>query len=61
MVRAGALKKAKPRQKLTDKEQSERFKETARMLGSDETGRVFEDAFRKIAKTPISKTSPKSR
>lgn len=34
-------KKAK---KLSQKEQSERFKETARELGADETGKAFERA-----------------
>jgi hypothetical protein len=29
----------------TDKEQSERFKETARMLGVDASGKKFEDVF----------------
>jgi hypothetical protein len=32
MAKAGAPKKAKPKPKLTDKEQSERFKQTAREL-----------------------------
>jgi hypothetical protein len=39
-------KKAKP--KLSDKEQSERFKEAARELSVDESGEHFERAFRKI-------------
>jgi hypothetical protein len=59
--KAGVPKKKKAKPKLTDKEQSDRFKETARILRSDETGRVFEEAFKKIAKPPTSKTSPKSR
>jgi hypothetical protein len=33
--------------KNTDKEQSERFKETARMLGADESGKKFEKAFKR--------------
>ena len=41
--------KAKPkRQKMTDKEQSERFIQTARELGVDETGETFEREFSKI-------------
>jgi hypothetical protein len=40
-------KKAKP--KLTDKEQSERFKQIARELGVDESGEPFEKAFRAVA------------
>ena len=35
MAKAGAPKKAKPKPKLSDKEQSDRFKETARELGAD--------------------------
>jgi hypothetical protein len=48
MAKAGAPKKAKPKPKLTDKEQSERFIETARELGVDESGRAFEKTFEKI-------------
>ena len=40
-------KKAKP---ISQKEQSERFKETARMLESDETGEAFSMALRPILK-----------
>lgn len=45
-------KKAKP--KLSDKEQSERFIETARELGVDESGEEFEEAFRNIVKPKVS-------
>jgi|GEM_PF-2404238 hypothetical protein len=45
MAKAGAPKKAKPKPKLTDKEQSERFRQTARELGVDESGKKFEIAF----------------
>jgi hypothetical protein len=52
MAKAGAPKSAKPRPKakpkLTDKEQSERFIETARQLGVDETGTDFEKALDQI-------------
>jgi hypothetical protein len=41
--------KRKPRRKMTKAEQSERFKETARKLGADESGEAFERAFKKIA------------
>ena len=51
MAKAGAPKKAKPKPKLTDKEQSERFKEAARELGVDESGKKFESAFSKIVKS----------
>lgn len=43
--------KAEPKrksQKNTDKNQSERFKETARILGADESGEEFERAVGKI-------------
>jgi hypothetical protein len=46
--KAGAPKKKKAKPKLTDKEQSERFKKTARELGVDESGERFESAFRKV-------------
>jgi hypothetical protein len=38
MAKAGVPKKAKPKPKLSNKVQSERFKETARELGVDESG-----------------------
>jgi hypothetical protein len=38
-------KKAKP---LSQKEQSERFKEAARLLDADETGGAFERAIKKV-------------
>lgn len=44
-------KAEKPHQKPKkehDKDQAERFKETARLLGVDETGSAFESAFHKI-------------
>jgi hypothetical protein len=44
MVKAVTGKRPKPRKK-PDKEQAERFKETARALGADETGEAFERAF----------------
>ncbi len=39
----------KPKSEPDDKEQSERFIETARNLEIDESGNLFEDAFRTIA------------
>lgn len=48
MAKAGAPKKAKPKSELDDKEQSERFKQTARKLGVDESGVHFEKAVKKI-------------
>jgi hypothetical protein len=44
MAKTGEPKKKKAKPKLTDKEQSERFKQTARELGVDETGRDFNKA-----------------
>ncbi len=38
----------KPVKPKIDKDQAERFKETARLLGADETGEAFENAFRRI-------------
>jgi hypothetical protein len=40
--------KPKPTKKMTQAEQSERFKETARQLGVDETGEAFDRALRTI-------------
>jgi hypothetical protein len=51
MAKAGTPKKKKAKPKLSDKEQSERFKETARQLGVDESGEHFERAFTKIVGT----------
>jgi hypothetical protein len=48
MAKAGAPKKAKPKPQLTDKEQSERFKQAARELGVDESGEEFERVFQKV-------------
>jgi hypothetical protein len=33
---------------LSEKEQSKRFKETAREVGADESGNAFERAFKKL-------------
>jgi hypothetical protein len=40
--------KPKPTRKMTQAEQSERFKETARKIGMSENREDFERAFRKI-------------
>jgi hypothetical protein len=42
-------RKPPPKRKMTKAEQSERFKETARRLGADESGEAFERAFKRIA------------
>jgi hypothetical protein len=52
MAKAGTPKKKKAKPKLTDKEQSERFKETARELGVDESGAAFDKAFDSLVKRP---------
>jgi hypothetical protein len=46
MGKAGEKQKQKP--KLTDKRQSERFRETAGELDCDESEEAFERAFKKI-------------
>lgn len=48
MAKAGTPKKKKAKPKLEDKEQSGRFKETARELDVDESGARFEKAFEAI-------------
>lgn len=42
--KAGAPKKPRAKPKLEDKEQSERFKQAARELGADESGKQFDRA-----------------
>ena len=46
--KAGARPKQKAKPKLTDKEQSERFIETARELDADESGKKFESTIDRI-------------
>ena len=48
--------KPKPTKKMTRSEQSERFKETARKLGVDETGAEFERLF-----ATVSRAAPRAR
>jgi len=50
MAKAGAPKKKKAKPKLSDKEQSERFIQTARKLRVDESGENFEKTFRAVVK-----------
>jgi hypothetical protein len=58
MARADTKLKPK-RKKITQKEQSERFRETARKLGCDEAEDALENAFKKILPLPRrSKESP---
>ena len=49
MAKAGTKPKPKPKKsKTSDKEQSERFIETARELGVDESGKVFDRTVSRI-------------
>ena len=50
MAKAAAPKKPRAKPKLDDKEQSERFKQAARELGVDESGKQFEQTFKKVVK-----------
>ena len=45
---ASPKKKPKPKKEDPDKEQSERFKETARKLEADKSGNLFERALRAV-------------
>lgn len=47
MGKAGEKQKKRP--KLTDKKQSERFKETAREIGADEPSEAFERILSELA------------
>lgn len=47
--------------KLSQKEQSERFKETARELEADESGSAFEASLEPILKRRVSGIEPKNR
>lgn len=51
---ANAKPKRRPKQKInrSDPAQSERFIEAARNAGMDETGEIFERAFKKIVNAP---------
>ena len=55
MAKAGTPKKKKAKPKLSDKEQSERFKQTARELGVDESGKAFDEAFMRVAQPHLRK------
>lgn len=49
--------KAKPKPKIDNKAQFERFVETARKLGAEEVGPTFDEAFDKIVRTTRSDPS----
>ena len=48
MAKAGTPKKKRSKPRLTDKDQSERFIETAQKLGVDKSGENFERAAKLI-------------
>src|SRR5215471_10550626 len=47
----GVYQKKKHRPKFKDKKQSERFKETARQVGADETSDAFDSIVKEMART----------
>jgi hypothetical protein len=50
---------AKPKPPPDDRKQSDRFSETARRIGVDETGKAFERALKKIARKKRVPARPK--
>jgi len=50
MAKAGEKQKRRP--KYADKKQSERFKETARELGADESADDFDSVLKEMSKPP---------
>jgi hypothetical protein len=60
MARAGIKPKQQKKQKATDKRQSERFLETARKLGADQSMEDFERAFKKIAPAQVAKAKERT-
>ncbi len=48
--------KQKRRPKIKDKKQSERFKETAREIGADESSDAFDRIVQQLAKEPSRKS-----
>ena len=61
MAKAAAPKRKKAKPKLDDKEQSERFKQTARELGADESGKTFDEAFDKFVKREAAHSRPSGK
>ena len=59
MGKAGEKQKRTP--KTIDKRQSERFVETARKLGADESGKSFERAFEKLVPPKINRRTQKDQ
>jgi hypothetical protein len=54
-----AGKKQKRRPKISDKRQSEQFKETARLLGADQETDVFAQLVKEVARQPAEPRRPK--
>jgi hypothetical protein len=64
MAQQKKVKKKTKDRKNTDLEQSERFRQTARLLNADETGVVFEralEALLPVKTKPSGRTSPKRK
>ncbi len=57
MTKAGAKQKRKP--KISDKKQSERFKEAARAIGADQESEAFDETAKRLARAKQSKSVKK--
>jgi hypothetical protein len=57
MGKAGEKQKRKP--KIKDKKQSERFKETAREIGADQSGGAFDRILQEMSRQSSVKTTDK--
>jgi len=53
MTKAGAKQKRRP--KISDKKQSERFKQTARAIGADQESETFDRIVKRLARAKRSK------
>jgi hypothetical protein len=61
MAKAGAPKRAKPKPMMTDKKQSERFKEAARELGAEESGETFSRVIDRVLKPSTTRRDKSTR
>jgi hypothetical protein len=59
--KAGGAKKKAPQKRMTPKEQRERFIQTARQIGVDESGAEFEALFGRVASPRNKLRSDKGR
>lgn len=57
MTKAGAKQKRRP--KISDKKQSERFKEAARAVGADQESKAFDQIVKRLAHAKGSKPAKK--